>query len=151
MLDAPWMAQLIKFYSLFQGNCNTCGALITRNDGSPTYMKNHLNSFHPELYKEFLLKSATFTKEKVAKVRETQQLKEEVEDAETQLAEASGSQHVVRKRPIHTEIGTYFKKGAPVKYRPNSDFQRRADLEIAKFFVTGNLPFKFVDSKAFRE
>ena len=114
-------------------------------------MKNHLSSFHPELYKQFLQKSVAFTKDKVAKARETQQLEEKVEDAETQLAEASGSQSIVRKRPIHASIGTYFQKGGPAKYKPNSDFQRRADLEIAKYFVIGNLPFKHVESKAFRE
>ena len=113
-------------------------------------MKNHLQNYHHILYDEYLKKLAMVTKEKVEEVKKTKDLEEDVEQSQSSLAEASGSSHSTRKRPITMPIDRYFKKGGSVKYLPDSDFQRRADLDLVIYFVTANVAFSHIESEEFQ-
>ena len=82
-------------------------------------------------------------------VKQTKQLEMEVEQTQMDIAEASGSQGAIRKRPVTMPITAYFSKSDPVKYKLDSDFQRRADIELASNIVTSNLSFKHIESDSF--
>ena len=97
-----------------------------------------------------MAESATSKAEKIRKRRE---LEEDVEQSQMSLAEATGSStQQIRKRPITAPVTKYFRKesAAAVKYRPDSDLQRRAELEIAIYFVTANESFHKINTPQFR-
>lgn len=88
---------------------------------------------------------------KVDQIKARRQLEEEVEHSQASLAEVSGVPGQIRKRPIMKPISTYFlSKGAgPAKYPLNSDFQRRAELDMAIYMVTSNLSFNHIATPQF--
>lgn len=74
-----------------------------------------------------------------------------VEHSLTAIADAGGSRERTLKRPVTQPITNYFESGkGPSKYPPDSDSQRRADLDLAIYFVTGNEPFKKIESVPFQ-
>ena len=135
---------------LLRAVCRKCKVAVTRNDGSPTNMKNHLQNYHPELYNQYLKKVVEANKSKVEEIQMTRELEEEVEQTQSSIAEVTGNPDAIRKRPITAPITKYFQKGAPSKYLADSEFQRRADLELGIYFVTANVSFKHIESAAFR-
>ena len=55
------------------------------------------------------------------------------------------------KRPIRKTFQKYKeKKGSPIKYNPDSDIQKKFDLEVMAFLVNSNLHYSFVETKGFR-
>ena len=114
-------------------------------------MKNHLEKYHNPLYLEYLRELAKFNKDKASDLREQKSLEEEVESTHTALAEAGGSREATMKRPLTQPITKYFESGkGPSKYPPDSDSQRRADLDLAIYCVTVNEPFRKIESVPFR-
>jgi hypothetical protein len=115
-------------------------------------MTKHLREVHPEAYNEYLTAKGAETKKKVEEVKANKKLEEELEQDQEELDELQGSSSQVRKRPLTTAITKYFSKSGsgPAKYKLDSDLQRRAELDIAIYMVTGNLAFNHVESKAFR-
>jgi hypothetical protein len=113
-------------------------------------MKNHLKT-HSALYKEYLQKMIEDNQEKVAEKKRMKELEEEAEHSQTAVSEAGGSKDPIQKRPLTQPITRYLESGkGPVKYAPDSNYQRRADLDIAIYFVTANEPFKKIESVPFR-
>lgn len=113
-------------------------------------MTKHLRELHPNDYTKYLTDKHTENKDKVEKIKVNRQLEEEIEHGQEELDELQGTSSQVRKRPVTTPITKYFSKSGPVKFKPDSDLQRRAEMDIAIYFVTGNLPFNHIESKAFR-
>jgi len=113
-------------------------------------MIDHLEKLHGEVYTQYLKDKAVENKEKAQKIKENRQLEEEVAHGKDELAELQGTSSQLRQRPVTTPITKFFSKGGPVKYKPDSDMQRRAEMDMAIYFVTGNLPFNHIESKAFR-
>lgn len=113
-------------------------------------MIKHLEDIHPDAYTKYLKEKAAENKEKAEKIKINRQLEEEVVQGQEELDELQGSSSQVRQRPVTTPITKYFSKGGPMKYKPDSDLQRRAEMDIAIYFVTGNLPFNHIETKAFR-
>ena len=93
---------------------------------------------------------AKANEDKAKQVQEAKQLEQEVEQSVVAVAEASGSQGSINSRPRSKPITAYFSKsGAQVKYRRDSDLQRRFDLEVAIYIATSNLAFNHIDSSPF--
>jgi tRNA (cytidine32/guanosine34-2'-O)-methyltransferase len=113
-------------------------------------MIKHLREIHPDEYASYLQAKTATQKEKMDQIKTTRQLEEEVEHGEDELAELQGTSSQVRKRPLTTPITKYFSKAGPLKYKSNSDMQRRAEMDMAIYIVTGNLAFNHIDSKPFR-
>jgi len=114
-------------------------------------MKNHLKKVHIKVYKEYLQKQLEATKEKAEDLKEQKELEEQMEHASTAVTEATGSKDTHLKRPLTQPITKYLHSASgPVKYARDSDFQRRADLDLAIYFVTANEPFKKIESIPFR-
>jgi len=114
-------------------------------------MTKHLRDVHPEQYTKYLSDKAAAKKEKANKIKENKELEEEVEKRQDQIDELQGTSSQVRRRLITKPIAQYFAKyDKKLKYEKNSDLQRRAEMDIAIYIVTGNLSFNHVESKAFR-
>jgi hypothetical protein len=113
-------------------------------------MIKHLPEVHPEEYTKYLTDKGTEMKDKVEKVKANKKLEEEIEKDQEELDELQGSSSQVRKRPLTTPITKYFSKSGPSKYKSDSNLQRRAELDIAIYLVTGNLAFNHIETKAFR-
>ena len=125
--------------------CNHCQHYISRTDGSTTNMRNHLKRSHPKNYVEFTKAAAKQLDEKAQQEEDAKAAEEGLEQSATTLAEATSAESQVRKRPITSkQISSFF----PIKYKANSDLQRRFDLETAVYMVTGNLSFKHMESQA---
>jgi len=90
--------------------------------------------------------------EEKSKLEEAMRAAEEcLEKSATALAEATGSEPQLRKRPLTTNlISSYFGKSTQIKYKPNSDLQRRFDLESAIYMTTANLSFQHMESQAMK-
>jgi tRNA (cytidine32/guanosine34-2'-O)-methyltransferase len=113
-------------------------------------MIKHLREIHPTEYASYLQDKGASQKEKLEQIKTTRQLEEEIEHGDDELAELQGTTSQLRKRPVTTPITKYFSKAGPMKFKSNSDMQRRAEMDIAIYLVTGNLPFNHIESKAFR-
>lgn len=113
-------------------------------------MIKHLREIHPAEYATYLKDKGVSQKEKLDQIKTTRQLEEELEHGEDELAELQGTSSQVRKRPVSTPITKYFSKKGPMKFKSNSDMQRRAEMDIGIYFVTTNLPFNHIESKGFR-
>lgn len=113
-------------------------------------MKTHLK-VHPTIYKAYLKAEIKANKEKASDLRAQKELEDEAEATGTSVREAAGTQDPNKKRPITQPITNYLESGkGPVKYNKDSNFQRRADLDLAIYFVTGNKPFNEIESEPFR-
>lgn len=135
---------------LFQALCNHCKSLISRNDGSTTVMIKHLFDLHEEQYQKYLKDLEAQNKAKAKKLKETRELEEQVEQSQETLDELQGTSSQVRKRPIVTPITKYFSKSSPAKYKPDSDLQRRAELDMAIYIATSNLSFNHIETPSFK-
>lgn len=113
-------------------------------------MTKHLREAHPDDYTKYLTDKAAEKKDKVEKMKVNRQLEEEIDQGQDDLDELQGTSSQIRKRPLTTPITKYFAKSGPAKFKSNSDLQRRAEMDIAIYVVTGNLSFNHVESKAFR-
>jgi len=140
------------FFHSFQAQCKHCEGLINRNDGSTTVMVRHLQNFHSEAYKDYLKSQSEVSKSKAEKIQEEKRLEAEMLKAQDDLDQAQGpsSASQIRKRPVTAPITKYFSKGGPAKYKPDSDLQRRAELDIATYITTSNLSFNHIESPGFR-
>jgi hypothetical protein len=66
----------------------------------------------------------------------------EVDASGLRLEEARGTQKFLQKRPIRSTVDDYFrKKGVQPKYKSNSKFQKRFDLDVMTFLSNCNLPY----------
>jgi hypothetical protein len=74
----------------------------------------------------------------------------ELEQTQDQARADKGLGSVYKRRPISSTIDQYMKKKSPAHYPPNSDHQRRMDLDIMAFLATTNLPFSLVETKGFK-
>jgi len=113
-------------------------------------MIKHLREVHPDDYTSYLNEKKAEKKEKVEKIKANKELEEDIEQGQDEIDELQGAASQVRKRPVTTPITKYLIKGSATKYKSGSDSQRRAEMDIAIYFVTGNLSFNHVESKAFR-
>ena len=134
----------------FQALCKHCEGLIPRHDSSTTIMIKHLREVHPVEYDVYLKAKGASSKEKLDQLRANKELEEEIESVQEGIDEMRGSASHDRKRPVTTPISQFFGKKGPVKYKPDSDFQRRAELDTAIYIVTGNLSFNHIETEAFR-
>lgn len=112
-------------------------------------MNKHLQ-VHEDEYKAYLKALKVFNESKVEKLKEKRDLQEEVIQSQHDIQDAEGIQMATRHRPLTTPITKYFSKGGVVKYRPDSDMQRRAELDIATYIVTSNLSFNHIETPEFR-
>jgi hypothetical protein len=79
-------------------------------------------------------------------------IEEAVKDLEQTQDEARGQAgSVIKKRPITQTMDRYLVKHSPTKHLPNSDRQRRIDLDLMAYLATTNLPFSHVDTKGFKK
>lgn len=114
-------------------------------------MKNHLKRSHPTKFVEYMNVTAKLNEEKTKQEEEMRTAEESLEKSAVALAEATGTDPQVQKRPIKVNpITSYFGKSAPIKYKANSDLQRRFDLESAIYMATANLSFQHMESKAIK-
>ena len=114
-------------------------------------MKKHLSTWHPDLYAEYLQAALELTKSKKEIIKKTKEL-EQMAEQETGELEALGGpvRHVSAKKPKTATLEQFWGKSVPVKYPKNSDFQRRAELDMAAYICTANLSFQHIESNAFQ-
>ena len=75
----------------------------------------------------------------------------EVDASGLRLEEARGTQKFLQKRPIRSTVDDYFrKKGVQPKYKSNSKFQKRFDLDVMTFLSNCNLPYALVETRGFK-
>jgi hypothetical protein len=113
-------------------------------------MKRHLQNYHPEQYTTYLQAVRDDNKSKAAQLEEEKKLEEEVEQSQDDLSQVQGTSSQIKQRPVTTPITKYFAKGGPVTYKADSDFQRRAELDMAVFIATANLSFNLIESIPFK-
>ena len=95
-------------------------------------MKKHLQ-IHPTEYKKYLKDMIDANKDKATKAKERKELEDEVDQTGTAVREAAGAPDSVKKRPLTQPITRYLESGSgPVKYLPDSNYQRRADLDAGE-------------------
>lgn len=78
-------------------------------------------------------------------------LNNEVQAAKDEVNILTGQSKAPKQMALTMPIDKYLqKKSAPKPYQKTSPLQRRIDLEVMTLIATANLPFSFIDSKAFR-
>lgn len=114
-------------------------------------MLKHLREMHPDDYTKYLNDRKDTNKDKMEKIKANKELEKEVNQGDDELEELRGTFAYNKKRPVTTPITKYLlKQGGSAKYRSNSDLQRRAEMDLAIYLVTGNLSFNHIETKAFR-
>jgi hypothetical protein len=113
-------------------------------------MTKHLRDVHPDQFTAYLEAKNQVKKDKLDKMKADRELEQQIEASQEEMDEMEGVPSQLRKRPVTTPITKYYKPTKSSKYLPDSDFQRRAELDIAIYFATGNLSFQHISSKAFR-
>jgi len=96
-------------------------------------MKKHLRHWHSKLYQEYLKAEM-----------DTRKAKKDLQEEIDKTVPLSSS------KPKTSTLEKFWGPKGPEKYPNNSDFQRRAELDIAAYIATSNLAFQHVESESFK-
>ena len=107
-------------------------------------MPKHLRAWHTAQYNEYLKAAVVQTKSKKETLAMMKGMEDEME-REAEELEIKGT-----KKPKKATLEHFWGKAGPIKYGNNSDFQRRAELEMAIYIATSNLSFKHIESDSYR-
>jgi hypothetical protein len=75
----------------------------------------------------------------------------DLELTQDKVRSEQGLGSVFKNRPRTSTLDRYLVKKSPAKYLPNSDQQRRVDLDLMGYLATTNLPFSHVETRGFKK